>query len=127
MWNLFRHHHVRTAQLSLEYGLTQSIIGVLQFPLTPADRRNRPTTLDGAPRRAFVGAKAPRPPRTGRAQPGKKCGLVGTLVRSHEADPEREQRHFDAVAQSELLEDVRQVALHRRLADAQPLGDLGVA
>jgi hypothetical protein len=33
---------------------------------------------------------------------------------------------LDAVAQAELLEDVRHVGLDRRVADDQPLGDLGV-
>src|SRR6187551_3093651 len=47
-------------------------------------------------------------------------------VRFEETGLVGEDDRLDAVAQAELLEDVRDVRLHRRVADEELLADLGV-
>src|SRR5581483_11020405 len=80
---------------------------------TPASPSRAPCSFPGAPR-----ASADRRPGSAAAGAGRLRLEQPRLVREHD--------RLHAVAEVELLEDVRDVRLHRRVADEEPPADLGV-
>ena len=48
----------------------------------------------------------------------------GPALRLDESAPDGVPRELDTIVHAELLQDVRAVALHRLLADDEPVGDL---